>query len=91
MPSHPTSSRNPRPTAAADSNSNDDDLHAEFNKVFTNCYNLQDELVKFDDITDQVFKTTLYGFIGNLVSSETSSSLCPLLMLCYVERVTRAC
>ena len=91
MPSHPSSAHKPRLTAAVDSDSNDDDLHAEFNKVFTNCYNLQDELVKFDDITDQVFKTTLYGFIGNLVSSETSSSLCPLLMLCYVERVTRAC
>ena len=43
-------------------------------------YNLQDELVKFDDVTDQVFKTTLYGFIGNLVSPETSSNPCPSLM-----------
>ena len=81
MPSHPTSARKTRPTPAADSDTNDDDLHTEFNKVFMNCYNLQDELVKFDDVTDQVFKTTLYGFIGNLVSPGTSSNPCPLLML----------
>ena len=77
MPSHPTSAGNAQPNAADDSDSNDDNIHTEFNKVFTNCYNLQDELIKFDDVTDQVFKTTLYGFISYLVSPETSSLLYP--------------
>ena len=77
IPSHPTSAGNAQPNAAYDSDSNDNDVHTEFNKVFTNCYNLQDELIKFDDVTDQVFKTTLYSFISYLVSPETSSLLYP--------------
>ena len=41
---------------------------SEFHDSFTTCYNLNDELAKFDDTTGPVFKTTLYGFLGNLVS-----------------------
>ena len=40
----------------------------EFHDCFTTCYNLNDELIKLDDTTGALFKTTLYGFLGNLVS-----------------------
>ena len=40
----------------------------EFHDSFMTCYNLNDELTRFDDTTGALFKMTLYGFLGNLVS-----------------------